>query len=190
MAPCNSIKLPSGEQVEALWNNCGVLPNIRRHCLRVCQAALFLWRRLHTAGYCLNRDAVKMGALLHDLAKAHCLDKPWLLHEQEGRRILQALGYPELGYLVERHVHFTAGRELDEAALIYYADKRVLDDKIVSLSRRFIYIAERYGRGMDEYMQKIRRQEANAREVEKQIANLAPGFNPDELLNEEALCRL
>ncbi|MBW2538014.1 MAG: hypothetical protein JRE27_00200, partial [Deltaproteobacteria bacterium] len=58
-------------------------------------------------------------------------------------------GYPEVGHIVRQHVvldEYFASKELAEAEIVNYADKRVLHDQVVSLEERKDYILEKYGK--------------------------------------------
>ncbi|MBR5094327.1 MAG: HD domain-containing protein, partial [Oscillospiraceae bacterium] len=69
-------------------------------------------------------------ALLHDIAR----DRP--AHPETAAVWLRELGYPEVAGIVRQH-HDPESRELDEAALVFIADKAVRGDKRVSIDERF-----------------------------------------------------
>ena len=178
----HSHKFPSRDEIIELWDKYGMLPNIRRHSWQVCRVALTLWSWLGENGYHLNRDIVEAGALLHDVAKAYCLDKPGIPHNIEGQRIVCQAGYPHLGQLVAHHVNLPAEHPLDESVLVFYADKRVVSDKIVSVTERYEYIYEVYGHGKPERIQRLQMDEQRAFAVEKQIFVSIPNHRPQDLL--------
>ena len=95
----SSTPLPDLDEVSRLWDRHGMLDNIRAHSEVVRFIALLLTDWLDEAGCRLERDAVEVGALLHDIAKTACLGNQ-RRHDVEGQRILESLGYPELGLLV------------------------------------------------------------------------------------------
>ncbi len=176
-----SIKLPTLQEVQELWQSYGMLPNIRRHSHQVCRVALAVCHWLDEAGFHLNSAAIEVGALLHDVAKAYCLNRPELRHNLEGQRILEQAGYAELGRLVAKHVNLPSALPLDEAVVVFYADKRVVGDKVVSVAERFQYIKRKYGQGKAERMRVIERDEALTYEVERHIFKIAAGHSPREL---------
>lgn len=137
--------LPSIDDVPTLWDRFGMLDNIRDHSRVVCEVAVTLTGWLEEAGVVLDRRAVEIGALVHDIAKTPCLGTP-RRHDAEGRTLLLDLGYPELAYLVGVHVRLPDPHPVDESFVVYYADKRVMHDEVVDLTTRFAYIAERYGK--------------------------------------------
>ena len=96
-------------------------------------------------------DLVLAGALLHDIAKTQCL--PGICkHALVGQEICRDLGFPEIGEIVRDHVvlsdyapeRYKRGI-FNACELVYYADKRVRHDTIVSLESRLEYILGRYG---------------------------------------------
>jgi hypothetical protein len=173
--------LPTPEEVRSWWDRFGMLPNIRRHSEVVRLVALVLADWLAESGVALSRRAVEVGALAHDLAKTPCLGTS-RLHAQEGEAMLQELGYPELAFMVGRHVTLLPDHPLDETMVVNYADKRVTHDEIVGLEERFAYIQERYGQGDPERLERIRQGLDRVRRAEKEIFRRLPGRSPDELL--------
>jgi HD superfamily phosphohydrolase YqeK len=81
----------------------------------------------------LNVALVRAAALLHDVAKG----QPG--HAEAGARILAELGFAGVGRVVGQHMdyEFPANAALDEAAIVYLADKLVQGDRIVPLAVRF-----------------------------------------------------
>lgn len=100
-----------------------------------------------------DSNEVIAGALLHDIAKTRCLQNNGH-HAKDGQFICNELGYPHIGEIVLEHVmlkdfnkHLYIKGEFGAKELVYYADKRVRHDQIVSLQERLDYILERYGKG-------------------------------------------
>lgn len=132
----------------------GMLANIRDHSFTVARATETILDKLQHHESVLNlppKNLAVAGALLHDIAKTDCI-KNGGDHALIGCEICEQLGYREIGEIVKEHVwlvdfspdRYQKGIFLTKE-LIYYADKRVLHDKIVSLSERLDYILERYG---------------------------------------------
>ena len=99
---------------------------IERHCRAVAETALRFARKLPK----IDAELLYSAALLHDVARA---EKD---HARVGADWLRALGFSDAAALVEQH-HDYDGDELDEAALLYLADKCVQEDRIVPLAARF-----------------------------------------------------
>ena len=182
----SSKKLPDLAKVFQLWDEHGMLPNIRLHSQQVCRVALALWQWLGEAGLELDRQTVKMGALLHDVAKTCCLGKPHLHHNLEGQRILDENGYYELGVLVAKHVNLGSALPLDEAALVFYADKRVVGDQIVSVMERYQYIMKVYGCGKPGRIQFLQQDERLTYQLEEHIFSIVTSFNTQRLISAAA----
>ena len=126
-----------------------MLPNIREHSFQVQRVALVLGEALAGAGYALHLPLIEAGALLHDLGKTPCLGTGQN-HAEWGARVLEELGYHEVARIVREHVYLAAdpdsGQPPRETEVVNYADKRVLHDRVVTLSQRFADLIERYGR--------------------------------------------
>jgi putative nucleotidyltransferase with HDIG domain len=164
----DSTLLPSLAETRLLWDRYGMLDNIRRHSEVVCAVALLLAEWLAESGVRLRREAVQVGALLHDIAKTLCLGSE-RRHDLEGEHILASLGYSQLGYLVARHVYIEESAPLDETMLVNYADKRVNHEDVVTINQRYAYIADRYGRGNPERLARIEQGRKRCHEVEDTI---------------------
>jgi putative nucleotidyltransferase with HDIG domain len=176
-----STPLPSLEQAYRLWDEHGMLDNIRRHSEVVCAVALLLAEWLAESGVRLRRQAVQVGALLHDIAKTQCLGSE-RRHDLEGEAILVDLGFPQLGYLVGRHVYIKEGAPLDETMVVNYADKRVNHEDVVNINQRYAYIAERYGREDPERLTRIEHGRKRCQEIERTIFHaMFHLHSPDEV---------
>ena len=145
-----------------------MLDNIRDHSRVVTAVAMLLTDWLSEAGLALHREAIRAGALLHDIAKTPCLGQK-CRHDLEGGRIMEELGYPELAYLVKLHVVLPEGHPLDETMVVNYADKRVTHDQLCTLGQRYAYITQRYGRGDPTLEARIAQGLERARQVEGQL---------------------
>ncbi|MBU0664837.1 MAG: HDIG domain-containing protein [Proteobacteria bacterium] len=129
--------------------------NIRDHSLTVARVAEALLAGLAASkinGIKLpDTSLVMAGALLHDIAKTICLNSE-CDHARRGRDICLEHGFPAIGEIVREHVmlkDFSTDRYAQgiffAKEIVYYADKRVRHDSIVSLDERMDYIIKRYG---------------------------------------------
>lgn len=147
--------VPSVAQCLALMDRYGMLDNIRAHSLTVARVAEALLasmaetKKIETP--LPSPDLVRAGALLHDIAKTICLGTE-CDHARKGRDICLELGYQTIGEIVREHVllkEFSTDRYAQgiffAKEIVYYADKRVRHDSVVSLNERMAYIIERYG---------------------------------------------
>ncbi len=138
----------------ALMKQYKMLANIREHSFVVAKIAGLLGERLkQTSKMPPDLQLCISGALLHDIAKTPCLETG-CDHAKTGAEICHSLGFPEIAAIVAEHVilaDFNPVRYqkgvFSAPEIVYYADKRVLHDNIVSLSERFDYLLEKYSHG-------------------------------------------
>jgi uncharacterized protein len=157
--------------------------HIRRHSARVAGVAREVADALRKRGESLDVALVEAAALLHDIAKAPCLESR-LDHAAEGGRVLRELGLPAVAEVVERHVHlgpWDPRGPVTAAEVVNYADKRVLYEDVVSLEERFRDLIARYGRGHFEFEERIRRNWATMEAVEAKIFGRLP-IDPTDVL--------
>ena len=156
----------------------GMLANIRAHSFMVARVAetLLLQMGQGNSGMNLpNRNLVLAGALLHDIAKTLCLENQ-CNHAQLGGDICVELGYHDIGEIVREHVilndfspmRYKHGNFLAKE-IVYYADKRVRHDTVVSLEQRLDYIIEFYGNNDENRQRLIRENFQRCCEIEKYL---------------------
>ena len=147
--------IPSVNQCLKLHDQFEMLDNIRAHSSVVARVAESLVDGLQRAGKSSaplpDREEAVVGALLHDIAKTLCI-KTGCRHAEIGREICLELGYPEMGEIVAEHVVLKNFRAdlyamgiFGAKEIVFYADKRVCHDQVVSLDDRLEYILGRYG---------------------------------------------
>jgi uncharacterized protein len=187
--------IPTREQCLNLMEQYGMLANIRAHSLLVTGVAEVLLNGLmagNTSGVALpEKELVQAGALLHDIAKTICLNQD-CLHAQKGRDICLEHGYPAIGEIVCEHVllnEFSPERYAQgifyAKEIVYYADKRVCHDIIVSIEDRLAYILERYGNNDEERFQRIKENFRRCRILEDALFSRID-FAPEELADRVA----
>lgn len=123
-------KVPDKEEIIQMFQKNETPENVFRHCKIVAEGALYLARRLNSHGMQLDEQLIYVAALLHDVRR---LQKK---HADRGCELLLKEGYPQVADLIRQH-HELDKLFLDEAAVVYYADKRYMGDKFVSLEERF-----------------------------------------------------
>lgn len=147
--------IPSIKECLAFIEHYEMLGNIRDHSFMVARVAKALVDGLvHTSAPSTpDTSEVIAGALLHDIAKTRCLQNNGH-HAKDGQDICNELGYQHIGEIVLEHVvlknfneQLYKKGEFGAKELVYYADKRVRHDQVVSLQDRLDYIIERYGKG-------------------------------------------
>ncbi len=140
--------IPSRNECFLLLQRYDVPPHIIQHSEMVKKIALSLCDFLNDRGGRLNGPMVEAASLLHDIAKMKTLHTGES-HAHSGAQIIQELGFIEVAEIIRQHVvldeeHWDG--PVSEAAVVYYADKRVRHTEIVSLVDRFQDLKERYGR--------------------------------------------
>ena len=163
------MKLPTQQQCLNYFKEYKVPENIKRHCLKVQEAAVFLARELCKSGVEINVELVRAGSILHDLFKMAGIKDlkssrhhPVVFSEDElamreelrkqfpGKHETQIAHeifkdeFPELALtLLHEGDPYLLEKTIEEA-LITYVDYRIFKERIVSLDERFAYFAEVY----------------------------------------------
>ncbi|MEA3515174.1 MAG: HD domain-containing protein [Nanoarchaeota archaeon] len=140
-------EIPSREKCIELLKDFNVPANVVRHSLAVAGLAMDIAKNLKHKGIDINLPLLEAAALLHDIARGRPGD-----HVLEGVKILSKLGYKEVAETAKTHglYHFPDIKpETIEQKILFYADKRVMEDKIVSVKKRFEDYKVRYP-GFDE----------------------------------------
>jgi len=148
MAKSISDRIPSREECHELMVQHSMRPNIVEHSIQVMHVSLVITDNLKN-GVAVNRDLVIAGALLHDITKTRSL-KTKERHDLSGGEFLREMGFRSIADIVEQHVvlqNFDLQGSLEEREIIYYADKRVMHDKIVTIDERVHDLLQRYGNG-------------------------------------------
>ncbi|MBW2466823.1 MAG: HDIG domain-containing protein [Deltaproteobacteria bacterium] len=159
-----------------------MLPNIKDHSIVVARVAEVIAAVLNLFGHQLSLDKIIAGALLHDIGKTSCLDNDED-HAAKGVEICMAHNFGTIADIVGEHVilrNYTVSRQFTEKEIVYYADKRVSHDQVVSLEERLAYILERYGMNNVVRCEAIKRNYALCRKLEKSMFSFLP-FEPFDI---------
>ncbi|WP_370674591.1 DVU_1551 family NTP transferase [Pleomorphomonas sp. PLEO] len=126
-------RYPDAAECEAMQDAIGAPEPTRRHCAAVARLALEIAERLIAKGLSINADAVRAGALLHDIAKG----EPD--HAVAGGRYVAAFGFAHVAQIVATHMEMTfePGQPIDERHLVFLADKLIKGERRVDLEERF-----------------------------------------------------
>jgi uncharacterized protein len=125
-----------------------MMEHIVTHSRRVCQVAVCIADHLNHQSRQPNLKLIIAAALLHDITKTRSF-KTGENHADTGARLMESLGYQEVGDIVRQHVRldtYSVSESVTEVEIVNYADKRVLHDQVVSLKERKAYIFEKYGK--------------------------------------------
>lgn len=138
------MRIPDRQECYQIMYRMKMMDHIVVHSLQVCRVATFLADSLEAD---INPDLVQAAALLHDITKTRSIETRED-HAHTGKELLTGLGYPDVGNIVGQHVlldEYFASDSPTEADVVNYADKRVVHDKVATLSQRIDYVMERYG---------------------------------------------
>jgi uncharacterized protein len=158
-------KIPTIEQCYELLRKCHVPKHIIRHCEVTADLAVELAKKISANGIKVNIDFVQRACLLHDIMRVCDVHKPldeifdepiteedrqkWqqlsqrhkgMRHEEAACEFLKA-EYPEIAIAIKKHAYRSLLDEklkpkTLEEKIVYYADKRVMHDKVVPLAER------------------------------------------------------
>lgn len=174
--------IPSEKLCIEFMNMYEMPPHIRDHSIMVERIAAILTGALQETGVILSLETISAGALLHDIAKFICLGSGED-HSAKGMEICIRNGLDEIAEIVGEHVRMRNHRPegpITEKEIVYYADKRVNHDAIVSLEERLEYLLERYGRGIQPVSRAIIENFEVCKQVERKLfARLR--FRPEDL---------
>lgn len=156
--------------------------HIRHHSIVVEKVASLITRGLIEAGIPLSIELVTAGALMHDIAKKICLSEG-CDHSLVGEEICLKNQLEEIADLVGEHVwlkHFEPGGVILEKEIIYYADKRVNHDRIVTIEERLKDLFVRYGKGNVSLEKRMEENFKICQKVEKKLFAKLP-FSPSDI---------
>ena len=163
-------RIPTRAECEELMARYSMLPNIVAHSLQVMRVSLALTDHLKD-GVTINRDVIIAAALLHDITKTRSLETKER-HDASGGAVLRELGFPRIAEIVEQHIviqNLNLKGSLEEREIVYYADKRVMHDTIVTIKERVHDLIQRYGIN-EEIRDMILQNEVQVLAVERKIA--------------------
>jgi molybdenum cofactor cytidylyltransferase len=160
--------LPGEAECRVLMEQMQVLPpSMAAHCRAVAAVAQRLAKALTTAGVSINVERVRSAALLHDIARTS------RNHAAAGARLLESHGFSLLAPIVKTHMDLevVADQPIDEAQVVYLADKLVAGDRLVDLEQRLTRKMAKYGRDPCAVAAIARRME-NARRVQFKVERI------------------
>lgn len=152
-------------EIQDLYKEHKVLPHIQAHMKAVGKYAKKLAAKAKSRGHNVNKTAIYKAALLHDLFR--------LEHEHEKviADFLKEKGYQKLSELVRHHGFADVEKLLTlEQKIVFYADKRVHEDQVVTLSQRFERAKMKKTEERDQ--EKILKTEKKIYELEQELINL------------------
>jgi len=171
--------VPAPNECFAILATLGVPEKTVRHGRVVAEIARKMAGCLNEKGAKLDIELVTTAGLLHDLAKG----KP--SHAIFGAKVMKGLGYPKVAEIVAVHTDLPLSQNvlLNEAAIVYLADKLVAHERVVSLTERFQCVAERYAAETGA-LEAIKRRKAIAQIIQSLIEKEL-GMNLDKVIGGE-----
>jgi alpha-ribazole phosphatase len=167
--------VPSERECEAIWEKLQVPEPIRAHGRLVAEVARVLAVHLNQAGLALDLPLITAAGRLHDIAREQ------RDHARVGAGILDGMGYPRVGALVARHMDMDPGSSsVTESELIYFADKCVEEDRLVSLEERFERSMARHAHRPD-ILRKVRKRRDDARNIGRRVERVL-GLPPEAVI--------
>lgn len=169
----NAEEIPAKEECLELLKQNQTPERVINHSLQVAKVAVFIAEKLKEKGVEINTALVQAAALLHDIKRAEKSEKG---HHILGHDLLFPT-YPEIAKIIKCHIPMcvTPPSSLHswEAKVVFYADKRIEDNKIVSLERRYEYIIEKCTqRGKLNILDEIKESFPHAQALEREIFNI------------------
>lgn len=192
---CNfeDMPLPSPAQILEWRKDVRMPDHIARHCDAVAFVCDRLSKRLLAEGKILRPAALYAAAKVHDLLRfvdfrdgahppgyeessddqhiwAHWMERfAGMKHEIACAAFLRSERFAGVATIVETHglALPPAARSTIEQKILYYADKRVMNDRIVSIEERFADFVQRYGKGSQS--DQLKAWQSDVRHVEAEL---------------------
>ncbi|MEW6140749.1 MAG: HD domain-containing protein [Thermodesulfobacteriota bacterium] len=173
--------IPNEQDCFSLLQKYNTPDHIVAHSAKVWEVGRVLAEGLLRCNYRVDMDLIRASCLLHDIGKYPCILEGRGAHDVRGEQILQEEGYPSVARIVVQHVVLRSGREapVGEEHVVYYSDKRVVHDELVSVEDRFIYLFATYGR-MANAEKFLERMKGETLRLEQAIFALLD-FRPEDL---------
>ena len=157
--------IPDDEGCDVLYKLAGTPDEVQSHCRMVAEKAIDLAGIVEQQGVMLNRDLLYRAALLHDVCRTE------KNHAEAGADFLKSYGFYRIADIVQVHMEWPDDKplQLDEAAVLYLADKLISGKQDVSLAQRFAEKLERY-HNQPEIAEKIKKRQRTALAIQNMIA--------------------
>jgi putative nucleotidyltransferase with HDIG domain len=134
--------IPTEEECLQLLKCNKVPENIIRHSVTVADLAVNIAAKIQQRGIDVNLALVKAASLLHDIKRLSSD------HSRDGARFLKEAGFIQVAEIVRKHglkdLNLGVQPRTLEEKIVFYADKRVAEDQIVSIRERFNLLKAKY----------------------------------------------
>ncbi|MFP4567653.1 MAG: HD domain-containing protein [Candidatus Woesearchaeota archaeon] len=167
-----------------LLDKYGIDGNVLKHVKKVEKIATHLGKKLKEKEKNTNLNLITTSALLHDIGKK-LANHTKMNHIEAGTIILKGEELPEHAEICRTHSIYAFYTDAEypktwEAKIVNYADKRVIEDKIVTLDERLNYFRKKINKN---HIKKI---EKNLKLLEQEILEkIQTNIKLDELKQEK-----
>lgn len=129
----------------------------------------------------IDLDLLRASCLLHDIGKYPSIIGGKRYHDIVGEEILIGEGLATVGNVIVQHVILRSdvAVRVCEEHLLFYADKRVVHDNVVSLDDRFLYLIDTYGK-TSEAVKRLMEMKDETKRVEDAIFAFVD-FSPEDI---------
>ncbi len=150
--PASSGPVPGDRECFQIWRKHSMPPHIRKHSLKVARIATALADIARQRNWDIHVQEVRASALLHDLGKTYTITHQGNHSQLGASQVLELTGNPAIAQGVIHHVHWPGDLDPRRHFLplaVFYADKRVKHDRIVTLRQRYEDVIDRYGKSYE-----------------------------------------
>jgi putative nucleotidyltransferase with HDIG domain len=181
MSDMTHLKIPDRSGCLALLEKYQTPHHIILHSWKVWDVAKVMADALAAKDHPMDMALLEAACLLHDIAKYVCIRDGKGHHDERGGEILEQEGLPSVARIVAQHVILKDGEgdAIKEEHLVYYADKRVVHDRVVSLDERFQYLADTYATN-EKAAQWLMMMKDSTSRLERRLFSLLD-FQPEDL---------
>ncbi|MCP4575593.1 MAG: HD domain-containing protein [Deltaproteobacteria bacterium] len=175
--------IPSIKECYCYMDKYHMLAHIKAHSVVVARVARMIARGLREVNPDISVSKTTAGALLHDIGKTPSLDSG-RDHAEIGKQICIENSLDEIAPIVGEHIKLKKCRlngADSEKEVVFYADKRVNHDRIVTLKEREDYILKRYGRNQEDLCRRIKSNFKLCGQVEEKLFRKLK-FSPESFL--------
>ena len=164
-----SCKLLDAEEIRRLYQKCHTPENVIAHMEKVAETVQDIFTKIDNRKlFCENeKELVYKAALVHDICRTE------KNHAQKSADFLRKEGYKDVADLVLFHHSEVIEEEesLKLHELLFYADKLVVNDQIVTMEERFAKSFEKC-KGIPEAESKHRKLYYKTKNIEEKIKNI------------------
>lgn len=173
--------IPNETECLALLDKYSTPLHIVLHSRMVWEVGKLVGEGLLRQDYHVDMALLRASCLLHDIGKYPCIVDGSGYHDVRGEEILGVEGFPNVARIIVQHVVLRGSKDrpIAEEHILFYADKRVVHDEVVSLDERFIYLEKTYGRS-DKAISKLLEMKEETMKLEEKIF-LCLDFGPTDV---------